>query len=160
MSQVRALSRRTTRATQKVQEAELTRAKSKVKRKAKVIEEAMEEVQKEKVERLKADIAVNLEIIANVYRSSYRKAYDSSHIQSRQLSAYTKSTTFCSPFYHIKLSQRPVFVRGHPSGSLPFLSSPTLPLFICISPTPLYHLQGPHPKLTTFVFKVRRLSGC
>jgi hypothetical protein len=24
----------------------------------------------------------------------------------------------------------------------------------------LYHLQGPHPKLTTFVFKVRRLSGC
>jgi hypothetical protein len=51
-------------------------------------------------------------------------------------------------------------VRGHPSVSLPFLSSPTLPLFICISPTPLYHLQGPHPKPTTFVFKVRWLSGC
>jgi hypothetical protein len=33
-------------------------------------------------------------------------------------------------------------------------------LFICIFPTPLYHLQGPHPKLTTFIFKVRRLSGC
>jgi hypothetical protein len=49
-------------------------------------------------------------------------------------------------------------VRGHPSISLPPLSSPTLPLFICILPTPLYHLQGPHPKandlriqsLTTF----------
>jgi hypothetical protein len=33
-------------------------------------------------------------------------------------------------------------------------------LSICISPTPLYHLQGPHPKPMTFVFKVRRLSGC
>jgi hypothetical protein len=39
-----------------------------------------------------------------------------------------------------------VAVRGHPSISLPPLSSPTLPLFICILPTPLYHLQGPHPK--------------
>jgi hypothetical protein len=38
------------------------------------------------------------------------------------------------------------FVRGHLSISLPPLSSPTLPLFICILPTPLYHLQGPHPK--------------
>jgi hypothetical protein len=27
-------------------------------------------------------------------------------------------------------------------------------LFICISPTPLYHLQGPHTKPTTFIFKV------
>jgi hypothetical protein len=35
-------------------------------------------------------------------------------------------------------------VRGHPSISLPPLSSPTLPLFICISPTPLYYLQGPY----------------
>jgi hypothetical protein len=37
-------------------------------------------------------------------------------------------------------------VRGHPSISLPLLSSPTLPLSICISPTPLHHLQGPHPQ--------------
>jgi hypothetical protein len=37
-------------------------------------------------------------------------------------------------------------VRGHLSVSLPLLSSPTLPLSICISPTPLYHLQGPHPQ--------------
>jgi hypothetical protein len=43
----------------------------------------------------------------------------------------------------VKLS---IAVRGHPSVSLPPLSSPTLPLFICILPTPLYHLQGPHPK--------------
>jgi hypothetical protein len=39
-----------------------------------------------------------------------------------------------------------VSVRGHPSVSLPPLSSSTLPLFICILPTPLYHLQEPHPK--------------
>jgi hypothetical protein len=51
-------------------------------------------------------------------------------------------------------------VRGHLSVSLPPLSPPTLPLFICIFPTPLYHLQGPHPKLTTFVFKVQWLSRC
>jgi hypothetical protein len=31
-------------------------------------------------------------------------------------------------------------------------------LFICISPTPLYHLQRPHPKPMTFIFKVRWLS--
>jgi hypothetical protein len=37
-------------------------------------------------------------------------------------------------------------VRGHPSISLPPLSSSTLPLFICMLPTPLYHLQEPHPK--------------
>jgi hypothetical protein len=49
-------------------------------------------------------------------------------------------------------------VRGHLFVSLPPLSSPTLPLFICISHTPLYHLQGPHTKLMTFVFKVRQLS--
>jgi hypothetical protein len=48
-----------------------------------------------------------------------------------------------------------LYVRGHPSVSLPLLSSSTLPLFICIFPTPLYYLQGPHPKLMTFVFKVR-----
>jgi hypothetical protein len=41
-------------------------------------------------------------------------------------------------------------VRGHLSVSLPPLSSPTLPLFICIPPpSPLYHLQGPHLKLMT-----------
>jgi hypothetical protein len=39
-----------------------------------------------------------------------------------------------------------MLVRGHPSVSLPLLSSPTLPLSICISPTPLHHLQGPHPQ--------------
>jgi hypothetical protein len=50
-------------------------------------------------------------------------------------------------------------VRGHTSISLPPLSSPTLPLFICISPTPLYHLQGPHSKPTTFIFKVQQLSA-
>jgi hypothetical protein len=44
-----------------------------------------------------------------------------------------------------------VFVRGHPFFSLPPLSSPTLPLFICILPTPLYHLQGPHPKANDFL---------
>jgi hypothetical protein len=54
----------------------------------------------------------------------------------------------CWPFYLLSI------VRGHPSVSLPPLSSPTLPLFICISPTPLYHLQGPHPKPMTFIFKV------
>jgi hypothetical protein len=45
-----------------------------------------------------------------------------------------------------RIKQIPVPVRGHLSVSLPPLSSPTLPLFICILPTPLYHLQGPHPK--------------
>jgi hypothetical protein len=48
-------------------------------------------------------------------------------------------------------NQWEVHVRGHPSISLPFLSSPTLPLFICISPTHLYHLQGPHPKSDDFL---------
>jgi hypothetical protein len=46
--------------------------------------------------------------------------------------------------------QMSIIVRGHPSISLPPLSSPTLPLFICISPTPLYHLQGPHSKSDDF----------
>jgi hypothetical protein len=46
----------------------------------------------------------------------------------------------------LKLRARLVAVRGHPSISLPPLSSPTLPLFICIIPTPLYHFQEPHPK--------------
>jgi hypothetical protein len=40
----------------------------------------------------------------------------------------------------------PPHVRGHPPVSLPLLSSPTLPLSICISPTPLYYLQGPYPQ--------------
>jgi hypothetical protein len=52
----------------------------------------------------------------------------------------------------------PTYVRGHPFISLPPLSSPSLPLFICVSPTPLYYLQGPHPKPMTFVFKVQWLS--
>jgi hypothetical protein len=34
--------------------------------------------------------------------------------------------------------ERPV--KGHLSVSLPPLSSPTFPMFICILPTPLYHL--------------------
>jgi hypothetical protein len=58
-------------------------------------------------------------------------------------------------------------VRGHLSVSLPPLSSPTLPLFICILPTPLYHLQGPHPKAndpciqspTTFQISTHRESS-
>jgi hypothetical protein len=41
-------------------------------------------------------------------------------------------------------------VRGHPSISLLPPSSPTLPLFICTSPIPLYHLQGPHSKANNF----------
>jgi hypothetical protein len=65
-SQVRAPSRWTTRATQKVQEAELMRAKSKGKTKAKVIKEVMEEARKEKVAKLKVEITVNLEIIAQL----------------------------------------------------------------------------------------------
>jgi hypothetical protein len=41
-------------------------------------------------------------------------------------------------------------VREHLSVSLLPLSSPTLPLFICTSPIPLYHLQGPHSKANDF----------
>jgi hypothetical protein len=41
-------------------------------------------------------------------------------------------------------------VRGHPFISLLPLSSPTLPLFICTSPIPLHHLQGPHSKADDF----------
>jgi hypothetical protein len=41
-------------------------------------------------------------------------------------------------------------VRGHPSVSLLPLSSPALPLFICTSPIPLYHPQGPHSKADDF----------
>jgi hypothetical protein len=50
--------------------------------------------------------------------------------------------------YRLLLFQQTLaaFVRGHPSVSLPLLSSLTLPLSICISPTPLHHLQGPHPQ--------------
>jgi hypothetical protein len=61
---------------------------------------------------------------------------------------------------HVSYAIEQSHVRGHPSVSLSFLSSTTLLLFICISPTPLYHLQGPHPKPMTFVFKVRWLSRC
>jgi hypothetical protein len=35
-------------------------------------------------------------------------------------------------------------VRGHPSVSLPPLSSPTLPLFICIPPLHLYTISRDH----------------
>jgi hypothetical protein len=45
--------------------------------------------------------------------------------------------------WHVNMED---IVRGHPSVSLPPLSSPTLPFFICISPTPLYYLQGPYLK--------------
>jgi hypothetical protein len=41
-------------------------------------------------------------------------------------------------------------VRGHLSVSLLPPSSPTLPLFICTSPIPLYHPQGPHSKADNF----------
>jgi hypothetical protein len=57
------------------------------------------------------------------------------------------------PAYNMDIQGQLPAVRGHLSISLPPLSSPTLPLFICISPTPLYHLQAPHPKPTTFVLK-------
>jgi hypothetical protein len=51
-------------------------------------------------------------------------------------------------------------VRGHSSISLPLLSSPTLPLFICISPTPLYHLQGPHCQGTPAAYPPVTGQGC
>jgi hypothetical protein len=56
------------------------------------------------------------------------KADDSPHIQSRRLSAYTNSTTFHSPFYHIKLSKHPVFsvcpacYHPYPVSCVTFLS--------------------------------------
>jgi hypothetical protein len=63
MFQARAPLHWTTRATQKVREAEPVREKLKGKGKSKVVEETMEEVWKEKVERLKAEIVVIQEII-------------------------------------------------------------------------------------------------
>jgi 6-phosphogluconolactonase/glucosamine-6-phosphate isomerase/deaminase len=66
MSQVRAPSRRTTRATQKVQEAEPMWSKSKGKGKAKVIEDLLEEAQREKLEKLKAKRVVIQEMIDNL----------------------------------------------------------------------------------------------
>jgi hypothetical protein len=63
MSQARAPSRKTTRAMQKVKEAEPMRAKSKGKGKAKVVDEVMEEVQRERLEKLKAERVVIQEMI-------------------------------------------------------------------------------------------------
>jgi hypothetical protein len=60
MLQARALPRRTTRATQKVKEAEPARMKSKGKAKAKVNDELFEEARREKVEKLKAKRVVLL----------------------------------------------------------------------------------------------------
>jgi hypothetical protein len=51
---------------------------------------------------------------------------------------------------HCKLGHIACTIRGHPSVSLLPLSSPTLPLFICTSPIPLYHLQGTHSKANDF----------
>jgi hypothetical protein len=48
--------------------------------------------------------------VSDAYWSSCRNADNYSHITRRRLSAYTKSMTFCSPFYHIKPSQCPVFL--------------------------------------------------
>jgi hypothetical protein len=45
-------------------------------------------------------------------------------------------------------------VKGHPSISLLPLFSPTLPLFICTPPTPLYHLQGPTQRPMTFALTI------
>jgi hypothetical protein len=61
--QARALSCRTTRATQKVKEAKPARTKLKGKRKAKVDDKLLEEVWREKLEKLKAERAVIQEII-------------------------------------------------------------------------------------------------
>jgi hypothetical protein len=47
--------------------------------------------------------------VSDTYWSSYRKADDFLHITRWQLSAYTKSMTFCSPFYCIKPSKHSVF---------------------------------------------------
>jgi hypothetical protein len=61
--QARALSRQATRATQKVREAELVRAKLKGKRKVKVIDEVLEEAWRAKLEKLKAERTVIQEMI-------------------------------------------------------------------------------------------------
>jgi hypothetical protein len=63
MSQGRALSCQTTRAMQKVKEAEPMRAKLKGKAKAKIVDEVIEEAQRERLERLKAERAVIQEMI-------------------------------------------------------------------------------------------------
>jgi hypothetical protein len=44
-----------------------------------------------------------------------------------------------------------IAVRGHPSVSLPTLSSPTLPLFICISPHTSVLSPGTTPKADDFL---------
>jgi hypothetical protein len=65
-SQARALSRRSTRATQKVREAKLMQSKSKGKGKAKVVEDLCKEAWREEVEKLKAKRAVIQEMIDNL----------------------------------------------------------------------------------------------
>jgi hypothetical protein len=66
MSWGRELSRRTTRVTPKVKEAELTWSKSKGKGKAMVVEELHEEVWREELEKLIAKRAVIQEMIDNL----------------------------------------------------------------------------------------------
>jgi hypothetical protein len=69
--------------------------------------------------------------------------------QIDQIGTLWSVTHICFPSVHYPYTQLrydPIYVRGHPSVSLPLLYSPTLPLSICMSPTPLYHLQGPHPQ--------------
>jgi predicted transcriptional regulator len=62
-SQARALLRHTTRAMQKVKEAEPARVKSKGKGKAEVVNEVLEEAQREKLEKLKAERVVIQDLI-------------------------------------------------------------------------------------------------
>jgi hypothetical protein len=61
--QVRAPSRRATRATQKVKEAKPTRSKSKGKGKAKVDDTTMEEAWMERLRKVKVEIAILQEIV-------------------------------------------------------------------------------------------------
>jgi hypothetical protein len=63
MLQARAPSRRTTRVTQKVKEAEPMQSKSKGKGKAKVVNMTMEEVRMERLKKLKAERAIIQEMI-------------------------------------------------------------------------------------------------
>jgi hypothetical protein len=64
----RELVQRATRATQKVQEGEATRSKSKVKGKASVVEEVHEELRQEELERLLAKKAAIQEMIDNLQK--------------------------------------------------------------------------------------------
>jgi hypothetical protein len=60
--------RRATRATQKVQEGEVTQSKSKGKGKASVVEEVCEELQREELERLFTKKAAIQEMIDNLQK--------------------------------------------------------------------------------------------